>query len=446
MADDMGIKNKKTVYLIAYYFPPINTIASERTLKIALSLIERGYYVVIFMLDLSDVARSSIDSGDRHKMLNDKSHCIVHVKMDIVSPWNTSQNKIIGFFQKAFFYLNTRYISGDFSFLWLRPLLKNLKKQYKLNKPEIILATGNPYFSFWAPYYMKKKYDIPYWLDFRDLWLKNPQVKRMFLAKFIVKKVEKTVVENADILTTVSKGCKEVLDELYNVDTKVLYNFPNKEYVDYINSLSKTQRNSVVDSTKINLCFAGTIYLGESSFFPIFEALMKMPKVKRDLFRIHYLGSRSSWVIREFRKYGLEDILIDYGFVDKQIALEVMWNSDILISLIHNDVVAKDAGVRGIISTKIFDYVVTKKPILNICPSNSEVNELLHASEENNFYSFHSEQISDIHEFLLKFLIGGSQVVRGGGEQELLIFLSTYGRSRLRTSSKASFKVFRGKQ
>lgn len=397
----MGIKNKKTVYLIAYYFPPINTIASERTLKIALSLIERGYYVVIFMLDLNDVARSNIDSADRYKELDDKSYHIVHVKMDALSPWNASQNKIIAFFQKAFFYFNTRYVTGDFGFLWLRPLLKRLKQQYKLSKPEIILATGNPYFSFLAPYYMKKEYSIPYWLDFRDLWLKNPQARRMFLAKFITTKVEKTVVEGADVVTTVSKGCKEVLDEQYGIDTRVLYNFPNKKYVDYISSLSQTKK--CLDKTKINLCFTGTIYLGKSSFSPILKALAKMPKEKCNSFCIHYLGNKSTWVRKEFRLHGMENILIDHGFVDKQVALEMMWGSDILISLIHNDVITEDENVKGIISTKIFDYIVTKKPILNISPTNAELNELLYVSQENNFYSYHSEQIDAIYDFLMGF-------------------------------------------
>lgn len=387
---------KKTIFLIALYFPPINKIGSERALKIARSFLAEGYDVTVFTLALDTVDQTFIDNHDRSLDVQEGSLKIVRVRVDFNTFFEMKKPlpKIRNFLSRVLVKITHEYIVGDLGFYWYNSLMKAVRTELIYTKPSMIIATGSPYYSFLVPLKLKKEFAIPYTLDFRDLWLDNPQVKPKFLAKMLVKRIEKEAVVSADFITTVSEGCKNKLFDRYQKNIIVLYNLPDNQYISYTSSLK--ENNLQFDKSFINIYYAGTLYRGERSFKPLLEAILQLDKKEQQIFKFHYYGRNEERAKKDFDEFDLSNLLITYGNVDKQQVLKAMWNSDVLLSLVHSDIVTNDLAIQGIITTKIFDYLITGKYIINIAPQNAEINTLISNTEYPRFFSFNSTQINEM--------------------------------------------------
>ena len=175
---------------------------------------------------------------------------------------------------------------------------------------------------------------------------------------------------------------------------KVMYNLPDRQYIDQIR-LYRDDEFSGFDSAKLNIVFTGMIYATQT-LNTLIGALRLLNDTVRNCIILHYYGDASSEVTREFSEAGIIENLIDHGRVSKGEAVNALWHADLLYSVIHNDVVASSNGVKGIITTKIFDYLITGKPILNIAPDEAEIRKLISKMNLDNCLTYNSSQINEI--------------------------------------------------
>ena len=63
-------------------------------------------------------------------------------------------------------------------------------------------------------------------------------------------------------------------------------------------------------------------------------------------------------------------------------------------------------ALSGLMTTKIFDYFLSNKPILNISPKGSDIENFSKKINYNLFYSFNANETNKIKSFLLKQMSG----------------------------------------
>lgn len=122
----------------------------------------------------------------------------------------------------------------------------------KHNKVDAIIATGDPFVTFYFAKKLGAKYNAPWIADYRDPWSQNIK-KHNSIYKFWINKLEKKIVSKSILITTIP-SINSVINKL----------FSNKKII----SISNGYDNEIIDSVStipqqtniLTLTFVGTLY------------------------------------------------------------------------------------------------------------------------------------------------------------------------------------------
>lgn len=385
------------MWVVARDFPPINTIATERLLKFIRSFKE-DYNVTIFTVDTSNVNLDALDLAREKKVLN-KFDCEI-VRVPVFFPefmLPAKQRTLIAKLKKIVYSALNRFF-GDTGWTMAYGLYAEFIKRKHL-EPKLIFASGSPFLNFYSVWKFSTKHNVDYILDYRDLWTKNPHSSSVnIISSIITTYVENKVNKNALCITTVSKGCKEVLEK-YN-RCYVLYNYPDVEYVDYVKSF-KTESKKADNIFKI--VYTGSLYK-RGGLDIIAKSVNALPEMYKNKVEFHYYGYSSSQALDVFKSCGLESIFIDHKNVSKDNVLKAIHDADLLVSLVYDTEYSPDISVRGIMSTKIFDYLISNSNIINIGPKDNELTLFLKEKKFDGVFTFNATELDAIVEHI-KYLI-----------------------------------------
>ena len=136
----------KTVLILSWYLEPCNKIGARRASYLAQYLSEKGYKVIV------------IKAKDKyyHDHLDEED---IQYTYDVIE---------IG--------ISSRRIIPN-RYLWYSAYKGGIKELMDDRKIHCMFITGEPFFYFPLGPYVKKKYRIPYILDFRDPWYQNVRLK-----------------------------------------------------------------------------------------------------------------------------------------------------------------------------------------------------------------------------------------------------------------------------
>ncbi len=134
--------------------------------------------------------------------------------------------------------------------------------------------------------------------------------------------------------------------------------FPNIRKIEH----AKTVNDILFDTRKINCVFVGNIYndiRNPKYLIKIFE------KINNDNILIHFVGGGDSEKLKD-STINSQAKMIFHGIVDNNTAINSMLSADILINIGNK--------ISNQMPSKIFDYISTGKPIINIvkmdnCPT-----------------------------------------------------------------------------
>jgi len=387
-------KLKPVVWIISRAFPPVKAIGSDRAVKLVRSFIDANYRVIVFTIKCND---SDLSNGFE----NDESIQVKRIKMFFSNEFNgeARRSKFKLVYKFVFYFLNRLF--GDSGWTWFFQLKRSLQNEFYNGEPHFIFASGSPFISFLAVRNFAVKNKLPYILDYRDLWSRNPHfIGLPLITHFLSRTIERFVNKDAYFLTTVSSGCASILakDNL----VKVLYNIPDKQYIKRVESLIKN--NFLIDDKVLNLFFGGTLYPNERDLEPVAKAISLIPIHLQQNIVLHYCGSSSEVAKAAFKKYDLSNNLVDHGMLTKDDVFALMKLSDVTISVVHNSGSASSSSVLGIMTTKIFDYLIVNKHILNIAPVNSELSLWLNQNKFNNIKNIVGEDVEGIKTYFLNIL------------------------------------------
>ena len=148
----------KKILFIAYNFPPEGGPAVQRVSKFIKYLHQFDYRVIVLT---SNHKYSIVDET----LLKDiPEDTVVHKSLDY-------GNYVPGDIRNKFL---KNYFVPDKQVFWKKSALKKVKEIIRNNDIDVIISTSPPHSAHLIGLEIKKKYNIPLIVDFRDEWTMNP--------------------------------------------------------------------------------------------------------------------------------------------------------------------------------------------------------------------------------------------------------------------------------
>ena len=247
---------------------------------------------------------------------------------------------------------------------WITPAYKEGLKLCEKENFDFIISSFSPPASHIIAHKLKKKYPKLKWIaDFRDLWAYNHLIHAKGFLGILEKYKEKMTISNADAIITVSNPLSEIMQNVY--PDKKIYTIENgfdpEEFPNWKENI--TIKPKIKD--KLVISYLGTIYPKKRDPSILFEAvneLIERKQIDKNQIEINFYGDNKQLedliIQKNYNKYKIINI---NGFVSRNESLKIQKRSDLLLFLEWNDPSAK-----GVLTGKLFEYLVSGTPILSV--------------------------------------------------------------------------------
>ncbi|MFV8367312.1 glycosyltransferase family 4 protein [Flavobacterium sp. XS1P27] len=401
----------KKILIITYYWPPAGGPGVQRWLKFVKYLPDFGIQPVVY---IPENPTYPIVDQNLVKEVSDKA---IILKQTIFEPYQLasflSKNKtkkissgIIpnqkkqSFLDKTFLWIRGNLFIPDARVFWVKPSVAYLEKYIVENNIDTIVTSGPPHSLHLIGLELKQKFDLKWFADFRDPWTTIGYHKSLRLSRFAAKKhkaLEHQVLNTADTIIVTSKTTKTEFQAITNKPIAVITNGYDTENVE----------KQTLDS-KFSLAHIGS-FLSERNPLILWESLVELlneiPDFKSHL-EVKLIGAVSQEVLETITQFGLNTYLNNLGYVSHAEAIAHQRKSQVLL-LIEID----SEDTKSIIPGKLFEYMVSNRPIVAIGPNGSDFAEIITETNTGVFFDY-SEKMklkSVILDFYNQFLEGKLQ-------------------------------------
>ena len=340
---------KKNILIISIYYPPIQSIASNRIYSFAKYLDRDKYNIFVhtldegkaFSSDLEDVVVSRAKNSALFKPLTfeKRTNKLIHYS-------KIMYNKLVNKFTKNIYQA------------WIEASYELLKLKIKEENIDLLLSSFAPEASHLLALKLKKEFPHLKWIaDMRDEMSCSPYIN--IKTKIQYETLEQNIFIYANGVTSVSKP---ILDE-FNSMCK------NKDIVfrEIRNGYDFPLEESENDNKVFTITYTGNFY-GDINPINFFKALEKFVDKNRDVqLKVKLVGVKTHFEIPSL----LIDMIEVLPSVNHNRAIGLMKQSDALL-LIH-----PSNGRKGIFTGKVFEYLGVFKPILALIDENDVASKLI---------------------------------------------------------------------
>lgn len=398
--------NKNILY-IAYYFPPLAGSGVQRTLKFIKYL--PNYNKTPIVVTVEEGHNYAHDK----ELINEVPGCVkvyrsnsgetlwLREKIETVNKYITNikkrrnENKSIKAYDnkseddketnkveksiqsmslkdKVFRYLEYNYFVPDTKVRWYKNAVEDIfNRVLKEEEIDIIFSTSAPYTDHLIALEVKKRTNKPWVVDLRDPWVGN---------KFIYDRYnEKRKAKERELEAEVIKYADKVLNVTKDITDMYIDRYP--EYKDKFITITNgfDVSDKVEDETpseKFIINYSGIVVDGQSPemFLKAVEELIKdNDDFKSDLL-VKFTGTIVDKYSYLFENPVIKDNIEINGYASHNVVLKDMKEASINLVILPDTEESK-----GIYTGKIFDYILSEKPILGIMPLGGVASDLINS-------------------------------------------------------------------
>lgn len=378
----------KKVLIITYYWPPAGGPGVQRWLKF-----------VKYLPDFAITPLVYIPENPTYPILDENLHLQVFKNVEIIShkifePYAIASllskkevQKISAgiipdepkqsWTEKISLWMRGNLFIPDARVLWVQPSVNYLQKYILENDISTIITTGPPHSVHLIGNKLKTKLNVRWIADFRDPWTTIGYHKSLKLSAFAAKKhksLEREVLSSADEILVTSKSTKVEFSKITSKPIHVITNGYDIENV----------QSQKLDS-KFSIAHIGSL-LSERNPLILWEILAELidqnPVFKTD-FELKLIGTVSEKVLKSISDYKLNGYVNNLGYVQHSEAIAEQRKSQILL-LIEID----SDETKAIIPGKLFEYMVSGRPILAIGPESADFAEIIAETNTGEFVTY----------------------------------------------------------
>jgi galactitol-specific phosphotransferase system IIB component len=381
------LENKK-ILIITYYWPPAGGPGVQRWLKFVKYLPDFGIQPIVYVPE-----NPTYPIIDEYliKEVSDKAIVIRHKIFEpyqLASFFSDNKTKKISsgiipnqkkqsFMDKLFLLIRGNLFIPDARFLWVKPSVSYLEKYIVENNIDTIITSGPPHSLHLIGLKLKQSIDLKWFADFRDPWTTIGYHKSLRLSNYATMKhkmLERKVLNAADTLIVTSKTTKREFEAITIKPIAVITNGYDVEKIE-----------AQTLDLKFSLAHIGS-FLSERNPMILWESLVELISEVPDFIlhlEIKLIGAVSQEVAETIAQFGLDSYLNNLGYVSHGEAIAHQRKSQVLL-LIEID----STETKSIIPGKLFEYLVSNRPILAIGPKNSDFEEIITVTNTGVFFDY----------------------------------------------------------
>lgn len=374
------------VLIITYYWPPAGGSGVQRWLKFVKYLQDFGITPVVYTVENPDYA---LEDGS---LAQEIPKGVEVLRQPIWEPYKLANlfskgkasktsagflSKKQSIFGKLSNYIRANYFIPDARMFWIRPSVNYLETYLKENPVDAVISTGPPHSVHRIALGLKNKLGIHWMADFRDPWTEIDYFHQLPLTKSALKKhkkQEKEVLTMADCVVVVGATMRQNY-LTFNPNTEVLTNGYDGE----------TTKNTPTLDTKFSITHIGLMNEDRNpySLWKVLAELIQEVDGFKDDLEIKLIGKVDDAVLNNIDTLSLTQTINHIDYLPHSEVQNFQRASQVLLLAVN-----KVPSAKGIITGKIFEYLLAKRPILAIGPEDGDLAELLQETDAGSCFDF----------------------------------------------------------
>ena len=285
------------------------------------------------------------------------------------------------FLQKVFLWIRGNVFIPDARVLWVKPSIQFLEKYIQENQIDTVITTGPPHSLHLIGLGLKEKMQLHWLADFRDPWTTigyHDALKLSARAAKRHKELESKVLNTADSILVTSFTTKKEFLALTKQPIHVITNGYDVELVEKL----------PLDE-KFTLAHIGS-FLSQRNPEILWQCLKEIiaenPSFSND-FQLKLIGAVSPEILQTISIFGLEGFVTNLGYVSHHEAVSQQRSSQVLLLIEIDSEITK-----SIIPGKLFEYMVSERPILAIGPIDSDFETIIKSTNTGIFHQYHEKE------------------------------------------------------
>ncbi|UMB54263.1 glycosyl transferase family 1 [Lutibacter sp. A64] len=361
------------VLIITYYWPPAGGSGVQRWLKFVKYFRDFDVEPIVYTVE-----------NPKYPILDESLQSDVPKNIEVLKQPIFEPNSILSFFGKkksesagflnqkpTFFgrilqYIRANYFIPDARKFWIKPSVKYLKKYISTHKVDAIITTGPPHSMHLIGLKLKQQLGVKWIADFRDPWTEIDYFHQLPLTKKAINKhhyLEQEVLLNADKVLVVGNTMNKNYAKFSNNVVTITNGFDGEVLT------SENNLDSKFTITHIGLMNADRN--PKMLWNVLAEIIFENTDFKND-FILKLIGKVDASVVDDIENKKLQEQVEIVNYVSHDSVVEYQKKSQVLLLLLNNVPSAK-----GIITGKIFEYLMVNRPILAIAPVDGDLAEIL---------------------------------------------------------------------
>jgi glycosyltransferase involved in cell wall biosynthesis len=346
----------RKVLIIAYYFPPMGLSGVQRTVKFAKFLPKYGWKPTVLTVEPTgyyafddSLLKEAEEAGV--KIVRTHSYDVNRIlkKQGVIKMPSERMRKVLQFFGDLLFIPDTKI--G-----WKSPAIKAASVLIEQEHFDLIFATAPPQTDFLIGAALKRKYEIPLVVDYRDAWLDYPfkyfptplhRFWHSYLEKKVLRAADRVVVTHRRVKESILRRHKHVN---YHEVIIISQGFDAEDFPP-----ASTEKH--IKPVKMKIAHAGTFYAERNPVImlqALANVLQENPKM-RGRIEAHFTGNSREEDRQLVKKLDLQNAVQFLGYLPHRECIKHLSESDVLWFVIDNDY--QTPG-------KLYEYFGSRKPII----------------------------------------------------------------------------------
>ena len=382
------MKPNNKILIITYYWPPAGGPGVQRWLKFVKYLPDFGYephvyipenptYPILDKKLIVQVSSKAIIITQRIKEPYVLASFFSKKETHKISTGIIPSKKKQSLFTKLLLWIRGNFFIPDARVSWVKPSVSYLKNYIKENQIETIVTTGPPHSLHLIGLELQQQLGVEWIADFRDPWTTIGYHKELLLTKKSAQKhleLERKVLQTASKIIVTSPTTKLEFEKITTKPIAVITNGYDVENIE----------KSGLDE-KFTLAHIGS-FLSDRNPRILWKALKELIKEDKGFaadFQLKLIGKVSQEVLATIDEFKLTSYVNNLGYLSHLEAVNHQRKAQVLL-LIEID----SEETRGIIPGKIFEYMVSDRPIIAIGPMGSDFEEILKTTNTGTFFTY----------------------------------------------------------
>lgn len=380
-------RNSKRLLLVAYNFPPVGGAGVQRPVKWAKYLGQLGWDVTVLT-----TLNPSVPVRDESLLADVPTDVEIvrartwepdyRMKQNLICAASSSRQGLIQRMTSAVRGAARRCVKlalqPDPQVLWNYHAIRTGARILREKRHDAILVTAPAYSSFFIGAALKRQFQLPLVLDYRDEWdlsgkyLENAQ--RDWISKQIQSRMQSQLLKTADaVVATTELSTAALNDKLvaleHQIPAQCIYNgFDADEFADAIDAKAPPDASDIEppEPGTLRLVYTGTLW-NLTDITPLVRGIEQLSgcypelAVRIELVCVGRKTPEQTAVLNRLLATPTRLKLIDY--CNHSTALQWMRSANGLCLLL-SDV----PGANRVVPAKLFEYLAIRKDMLAICP------------------------------------------------------------------------------